>query len=62
MKTAASSQEEPLKIVKKGNMIWFGHVTRSEGMAKTILQGLAPVKRGRERSRRPWIDDIREWT
>ena len=31
-------------------------------MAKTILQGQTPGKRGRERPRRSWMDDIREWT
>ena len=41
---------------------WFGHVTRSSGLAQTILQG--PVQRGRRRGRqrKRWEDNIKEWT
>ena len=41
---------------------WYGHVSRSSGLAKTILQGT--VKRGRRqgRQRKRWEDVIREWT
>ena len=37
------------------------HVSRSSGLAKTILQGT--VKRGRRRGRQKkrWEDNIREW-
>ena len=38
---------------------WYGHVSRSSGLAKTISQGR--VKRqGRQRKR--WEDNIRGWT
>ena len=41
---------------------WFGHVSRSSGLAKTILQGT--VKRGRRQGgqRKRWEDNIRKWT
>ena len=41
---------------------WYGHVSRSSGLAKTILQ--STVKRGRRhgRQRKRWEDNIREWT
>ena len=41
---------------------WYGHVSRSSGLAKTILQGT--VKGGRRQSRqwKRWEDNIREWT
>ena len=29
-------------------MVWYGHVTRSEGLAKTILQGTVLVRGGEE--------------
>ena len=47
-------------IVKRRKLQWYGHVSRSSGLAKTILQGT--VKRGRQgRQRKRW-EDIREWT
>ena len=62
IKIAAGPQEELLKTVKKRKLRWFGHTTRSEGLAKTILQETVPWKRGRGRPRRTWMDDIRDWT
>ena len=41
-------------IVKRRKLQWYGHVSRSSGLAKTILQGT--VKGGRRQG------DIREWT
>ena len=48
-----------LTIVKKRKLQWYGHVSRSSGLAKTILQGT--VKRGRRqgRQRKRWEDNIR---
>ena len=39
-----------LTIVKRRKLQWYGHVSRSSGLAKTILQGT--VKGGRRRGRR----------
>ena len=41
---------------------WYGPVSRSIGMAKTILQGTVKGGRRRGRQRRRWENNIREWT
>ena len=43
---AIGPHEELLTIVKRRKLQWCGHVSRSSGLAKTILQG--PVKRGKK--------------
>ena len=35
---------------------WFGHVSRSSGLAKTILQGTVKGKRKRGRQKKRWED------
>ena len=59
---AIGPHEDLLTIVKRRKVLWHGHVSRSSGLAKTILQGT--VKRGRRqgRQRKRWEDNIREWT
>ena len=42
---AIGPHEDLLTIVKRGKLQWYGHVSRSSGLAKTILQGT--VKGGR---------------
>ena len=58
----AIGPHKDLTIVKRCKLQWYGHVSRSSGLAKTILQGT--VKRGRRqgRQRKRWEDNIREWT
>ena len=41
---------------------WYGHVTGSSGLAKTILQGTLQGGRRRGRQRKRWEDNIKEWT
>ena len=41
-----------LTLVKKWKLRWFGHVLRSSGLAKTILQGTVKGKRKKEADRR----------
>ena len=48
--------------VKKRKLEWYGHVTRSKELAKTILQGTIRGGRKRGRQRKRWDDIIREWT
>ena len=36
---AIGPHEDPLMIVKRRKLQWYGHVSRSSGLAKTILQG-----------------------
>ena len=40
---------------------WYSHVSRSSGLAKTILQGTLKEGRRQGRQRERW-EDIREWT
>ena len=41
---------------------WYGHVSRSSGLAKTILHGAVKRERSRGRWRKRWEDNFREWT
>ena len=41
---------------------WYGHVSRSSGLAKTILQGTVKGKRRQGRQTKRWEDNIRERT
>ena len=51
-----------LTMVKKRNLRWYGHMSRSSGMAKTILQGTVKGARRRGRQKKRWEDNIKEWT
>ena len=62
VRKAAGPLKKLLRIVKERKLKWFGHITRSNGLAKTIMQGTVPGRRERGRPRRQWGDDIREWT
>ena len=59
---AIGPHEDLLTIVKRRKLQWYGLVSRSSGLAKTILQGT--VKGGRRQGghRKRWEDNIREWT
>ena len=58
---ATGPHEDLLTTVKRRRLQWYGHVSRSSGLAKTILQGTVRGRRhGRQRKR--WEDNIREWT
>ena len=54
--------EDLLTTVKKKKLKWYGHVTRTNGLSKTILQGTVQGKRRRGRQRKKWADNITEWT
>ena len=56
---AIGPQEDLLTIVKRRKLQWYGHVSRTSGLAKTILQGT--VKEGRRQKKRS-EDNIKEWT
>ena len=58
---AIGPYEDLLTIVKRRKLQWYGHVSRSSGLAETISQGTVKGGRrqGRERKRRE--DNIREW-
>ena len=58
----AIGPHEDLTIVKRRKLQWYGHVYRSSGLAKTILQGTVKGGRRRGRQRKRWEDNVREWT
>ena len=51
-----------LTIVKRRKPQWYGHVSRSSGRAKTILQGTVTGGRRQGGQRKRWEDNIRAWT
>ena len=59
---ANGPHEDLLTTVKRRKLQWYGHVSRSSSLAKTILQGT--VKGGRRQGRqwKRWEDSIRKWT
>ena len=62
IQAAIGKYDELLTLVKKRKLRWFGHVSRSSGLAKTILQGTVKGKRKRGRQKKRWEDNIKEWT
>ena len=62
IQAAIGEYDEFLTLVKKRKLRWFGHVSRSSGLAKTILQGTVKGKRTRDRQKKRWEDNIKEWT
>ena len=59
---AIGPHEDLLTFVKRRKLQWYGHVSRSSGLAKTILQGTVKGGRRKGRQRKRWEDIIREWT
>ena len=59
---AIGSHEDLLTIVKRRKLQWYGHVSRSPGLAKTILQGTVKGGRRQGRQRKRWEDNVIEWT
>ena len=57
----AIGPREDLTTVKRRKLQWYGHVFRSSGLAKTILQGTVKGRRRQGRQRKRWEDNIREW-
>ena len=62
IQTAIGEYNELLTLIKKRKLRWFGHVPRSPGLPKTILQGTVKGKRKRGRQKKRWEANIKEWT
>ena len=62
IKQAIGPHEDLLTIVTRRKLQWYGHVSRSSGLAKTILQSTVKGGRRQGRQRKRWEDNIREWT
>ena len=59
---AMGLHEDLLTIVKRRKLQWYGHVSRSSGLAKTILHGTVKGGRRQGGQRKRLEDNIREWT
>ena len=59
---AIGPHEDLQTIAKRHKLQWHGHVSRSSGLAKTILQGTVKGGRRQGRLRKRREDNIREWT
>ena len=62
IQVAIGEYDELLALVKKRKLRWFGHVSRSSGLARTTLQGTVKGQRKRGRQKKRWEDNIKEWT
>ena len=61
IQNAIGVHDDLLTMVKKQKLRWYGHISRSSGMAKTILQGAVKGARRRGRQKKRWEDNIKEW-
>ena len=62
LKSAKNKHEDLMTIGKRRKLLWYGHVSRSSGLAKTTLQSTVKGGRRQGRQRKRWEDIIREWT
>ena len=61
IQNATGVHDDLLTVVKKQKLRWDGHISRSSGMTKTILQGTVKGARKRGRQKKRWEDNIKEW-
>ena len=59
---AIGPHEDLLTLVRRCKLQWYGHVSHSSGLVKTILQGTVKGRRRQGRQKKRWEDNIREWT
>ena len=59
---AIGPHEDLLTIIKTRKLQWYGRVSRSSGLAKTVFQGTMKGGRRKGRQRKRWEDNIMEWT
>ena len=62
IQNAIGVHDDLLTMVKKRKLRWYGHISKSSGMAKTVLQGTVKGARNRGRQKKRWEDNIKEWT
>ena len=58
---ATGPHKDLLTMVKRCKLQWYGHVSCSSGLAKTILQGTVKEGRRQGRQKKRWEDNTREW-
>ena len=59
---AIKPDEDLLTIIKRHKLQWYGHVSCSSGLPKTIFQGTVKGGRTQGRQKKKLQDSIREWT
>ena len=62
IQAAIGEYDELLSLVKKQKLRWFGHVSKSSGLAKTILQCTVKGQRKRRRQKKRWEENTKECT
>ena len=62
IQNAIGVHDDLLTMVKKRKLRWYGHISRSSGMAKTILQGTVKGTRRRGGQKKRREENIKEWT
>ena len=62
IQNATGVYDNLLTMVNKRKLRWYGNISRSSGMAKTILQGTVKGARRRRRQKKSWEENIKEWT
>ena len=54
--------EDLINIVRKRKLRWYGHITRSTGLARMIRQGSVQGGKRKGRQKKRWEDNVSEWT
>ena len=62
IQAAIGEYGELLTLINKRKLRRFDHVSKSFDLAKTVLQSTAKEKRKRDREKKRWEDNIKEWT
>ena len=62
IQNATGVHDDLLTMVNKRKLRWYGPISRSSGMAKTILHETVKGARRRGRQNKRWEDNIKEWT
>ena len=62
IQNAIGVHDDFLNMVKKRKLRLYCHILRSSGLSKTILQGTVKGARRKERQKKIWEDNIKEWT
>ena len=55
-------QERLLQVGKHRKLQWYGHITRHDSLAKTILHRIVEGSRKRDKPRKSWLSNIKKWT
>ena len=63
IQNATGVHDDLLSMAKKRKLRWYGHISRSSGMAKTILQGTVKEREeDRRRNRKITFKNWQEWS